>query len=74
MTLREFLRVREVRQTDVADALGVSHWAVIKKLNGQRRWSVDEVRALAAFLAGRKVRVGLRELMVMCSSDATGEV
>jgi len=72
-TLRKLLREHDIKQTELADALGVSHWAVIKKLNGQRRWSVDEVKLIAGYLAGRGVNVSVSDVVDMCGSDADDE-
>jgi plasmid maintenance system antidote protein VapI len=68
-TLREHLRENEITQADLATAMDITHWAVIKKLNGQRRWSVDEVIRLAGYLAKRKAPVTIDSLVTMCSTE-----
>lgn len=39
---------RDMEQADIADALGIHPSAVSLKVRGKRRWSVEELYALAA--------------------------
>jgi plasmid maintenance system antidote protein VapI len=73
VTLRQYLRDHDIKLIDVAQALGMTHWAVIKKLNRERRWTVDEVIKLSAFLAAQKHPVTTDDLVVMCSGTGGEE-
>lgn len=48
--VRAELAARRLRGSDLADALGVSHSTMYRRLAGDSAWPVDVVEAAAAFL------------------------
>jgi transcriptional regulator with XRE-family HTH domain len=48
--VRGALAARRVKQTQVAEKLGISQPAVSKRLSGQRQFSIAEIQLLAEWL------------------------
>lgn len=48
--VRIAIAARQIRQADVAEALGIAESTFSLKLSGRSRWTLDELDALANFL------------------------